>query len=150
MLAPDDECANGAVDTQQRYDQESPESRADDDVEDRCIGIVLNVGNLDRDALLYRLADRRLANVDMTILDLGDDCLVHAIGCAQVEFLRDVIEHIDCSRLGTGELCGVGDDSIQDSFQVHGRIYRLADLAKRPQLFDRLAKLARSCLNLVE
>ena len=72
----------------------------------------------------------------MTILDLGDDRLVHSIGCAQVEFLRRVVKHIDCARFGSGELRRLGDDGVQDGLQIHGRIYRLADLAKRPQFVD--------------
>ena len=50
LLAPDDECANGSVGTQQRHDQQGAEPGADDDIEDGWIGIVLNVRNLDRDA----------------------------------------------------------------------------------------------------
>ena len=34
LLAPDDECANGAVGTQQWYDQQGAEPGADDDIED--------------------------------------------------------------------------------------------------------------------
>ena len=40
--------------------------------------------------------------------------------------------------------------SVQDGLQVHGRIHRLADFAKRPQFFDRLTELARTRLHLVE
>jgi len=36
----------------------------------------VNVRNLDRNALLYRFADHRLADVDVTILDLADDRIV--------------------------------------------------------------------------
>ena len=100
--------------------------------------------------LLYRFADHRVADVDMTILDLADDRIVHSVSCAQVEFLDSLVKHIDCTCLGAGELRRLGDDRVQDGFEVHGRIHRLADLAKRPQLVDRLTELARTCLNLIE
>ena len=132
LLAPDDECANGSVGTQQRHDQQGAEPGADDDIENGWIGIVLNVRNLDRDASLYCFADHRVADVDMTILDLADDRIVHSVSCTQVEFLDSLVKHIDCTCLGAGELRRLGDDRVQDGFEVHGRIHRLADFAKRP------------------
>ena len=66
----------------------------------------------------YGFADRRLADVDMTILDLADDRIVHSISCAQMEFLDSLVETVDCTCLGAGELRRLGDDSVQDGLQV--------------------------------
>jgi hypothetical protein len=93
-------------------------------------------GNLDRDASLYCIAYHRVADLDMTILDLADDSIVHSVSCTQVEFLDSLVKHIDRTCLGAGELGRLGDDSIQDGLQVYRRIYRLADFAKRAQLVD--------------
>ena len=62
----------------------------------------MNVWNLERDALLDRLAYRRLAYVDTTILDLGDDGRVHSISSAQVEILGSLIVNINCTGVSAG------------------------------------------------
>src|SRR3984893_6991268 len=98
--------------------------------------MILNVGNLDRHTLLHSPADCRLADVDMTIPDRGNDSIVHSIGRTQPEFPAGVVEHIDGSSLGIGELGRLGDYGGQHGLEVSNRIYRLADLAKRPQLAD--------------
>ncbi len=82
--------------------------------------------------MLYRFADQRVADVDTAILDFADDRTVHSVSCAQVEFLDSLVEHIDRTRLGAGELRCLGDDRVQDGLQVYRRIYRLADFAKCP------------------
>jgi len=63
------------------------EAGAHDDIEDERFRIILNVWNLDRRALLYSLANRCLADANMTIPDLGDDLIVPSIRRAQPEFL---------------------------------------------------------------
>jgi hypothetical protein len=61
-----------------------------------------------------------------------------------------IVEHVDRACLSVGELSRLGDDGRQDGFEVDGRIDRLADLAERLQLSDRLREFARACLHLVE
>ena len=54
-----------------------------------------------------------------------------------MEFPAGVVEHIDSAGLSVGELCRLGDDGSEDSFEIDGRIHRLGDIAERTQLLDR-------------
>ena len=86
----------------------------------------------------------------MTVPDRSDDSIIHSIGGAQSKFPASVIEHIDGTGLGIGELCRLGDDGSQDGLKIESRVHRLADLTERPQLAHRLAEFARARLHLVE
>ena len=44
------------------------------------------------------------------VLDLGDECIVHSVGRAQLEFLTCLVEHIDRAGLGAGKLRRLADD----------------------------------------
>jgi hypothetical protein len=149
-LAADHQRADDPVGRKQRHDQQGAEAGAHHDVEHAGRRIVLHVGDLDRHALLRRLADRGLAEADMTIPDLGNDSLVHAIGRAQPEFLGGLVEYVDRAGLGAGELGRLGHDGGQHGLEVDGRVHGLADLAERLQLLDRLRQLARARLHLLE
>ena len=96
------------------------------------------------------LANRSLADVHVTILDLGDDLFVHSIGRAQAKFLMGLLKHIDRAGLGVGELGRLGDDGGQDGLEVNARINRLGDFAKCPQFLDRLRKVVGAGLHLLE
>ena len=150
LLAPDHKRANDPICTEQWYDQQGAEPGADDDIEDGRGRIVLNIGNLDRHALLCSLANRSLADVHVTILDLGNDPFVHSIGRAKAKFLLGLLKNIDRTGFCIGELGRFGNDGGQDSFEVNARINRLGDFAKCPQFLDRLRKFVGAGLHLLE
>src|ERR1700730_12457009 len=87
--------------------------------------------------------------MDVTVPDRSDDSIIHSIGGAQSKFPASVIEHIDGTGLGIGELCRLGDDGSQDGLKIERRVHRLADLAERTQLANRLAEFARARLHLI-
>ena len=60
----------------------------------------------------------RLAEVDVTIPDRGDDLIIHSVGRAQSEFPAGFVEYIDGARLGVGELCRLGDDGSKDGLEI--------------------------------
>ena len=109
---------------------------------------VAQIGDLGRLAPLGRLADR-LGQVDVMIAHRRDQFLAHAVGGAQPEFLRQLIEHVDGAGFGVGELDGLGDDGRKHLLEVERRVDRLRDLAERAQLADRLRQLAGALLDLV-
>ena len=148
-LAADHQRADDPVGGEQRHRQQGAEAGADDDVESERRRVVMNVRNLDRHALLGRLADRGLADAEMPIPDLGDDRLVHSVGRAQPEFLVGLVEHVDRAGLGAGKLRRLGDDRGQHGLEVDRRVDRLADLAERAQLLDRLRQLGGALLDLL-
>ena len=149
-LAPNHKGADDLIGSEQRYHQQGTETGADDDIEDGRRRLFLKVGNLDRHALLCGLANRGLAEVQVTIVDLGDDLFVHSVGCAQMEFPIGLFKHIDRTGLGAGELGCLGDDGGEDGFEIDARIHRLGDFAKCPQFLDRLRKFAGARLHLLE
>ena len=79
-----------------------------------------------------------------------DQLLLHAIGGAQMKFALQVVEHVDCARLGAGQLHCFGDDGREDGFQIERRVHRLRDLAERTQFADRAAKLVGALAQFVE
>src|ERR1700730_567957 len=85
----------------------------------------------------------------MTIPDRGDDSIIHSVGRAQSVFAAGVVEYINGTRLGVGELCSLGDDGCQDGLKIQRRVHRLADLPERAQFADRLAEFARARPHLV-
>ncbi len=84
-----------------------------------------------------------LGNFGMHVAYRRDQFLAHPIRRAQLEFLVLLVEHINGAGLGGRELCRIGDDGGQDSFEIDGRIHRLGDVAERTQLLDRARQLAR-------
>ena len=60
---------------------------------------MLGVGKLHRRALQRRLAEHRLAQPDVLVLDRRDQRLIHAVAGAQLEFLAGLIKHKDCAGL---------------------------------------------------
>ena len=112
-------------------------------------GIVQNVRDLDRHALLNCLADRCLATTNTTILDLGDYRVIHSIGRAQSKFLTFLVEHVDRPGLGSRELSCFSNDCGQHGLQVDGGIYRLAHVAERSKFLNGLSQLRRALLDLL-
>src|SRR5262245_49542136 len=141
--------ADDLLGADQRHRQKGTETGTNDDVEHEGL-IGLDVRNLDRPSLLSGPSDRRLADPDTAIADRGDDRLVHSVSGAQSEFLAALIEHIDGAGLGSGKLRRLGDDGIENGFQIDGGIDRLGDHSERSQLLDRLGELAGASLHLVE
>ena len=84
------------------------------------------------------------------LLDRLDQAVVHAVGRAQLEFTARLAELVDGARLGARELRRLGDDRVQHGLPVERGIDRLADLAERPQLLDRLRQRGRAVAQFVE
>ena len=76
--------------------------------------------------------------------------LVHAVGGVQPKLALGVVEHVDRTRLGAGELRRLGDDGREHGFEIEGRIHRLRYLTERAQLADRSAELVGALAQLVE
>ena len=75
---------------------------------------------------------------------------IHAVSGPQIKFALRVIEDVDRTGLGAGELHRLGNNGRQNGFEVECRVYRLRHLAERPQFFNGLRKLFGSGLNLIE
>ena len=86
----------------------------------------------------------------MVLLDHRDHVRGHSVGRAQLELAGDLVEHVDHAGLGPGELDRLGDDGRQHGFQVDRGVDRLADLAERAQLADRLREIVGARAHLVE
>ena len=86
----------------------------------------------------------------MVLPDHVDHVGSHAVGRAQPKLPIALVEHVHNSGIGAGELGRLGDDGVQHGLQVERGVDRLADLAERAQLLDRLRKFARARLHLVE
>ena len=82
--------------------------------------------------------------------DRGDQVLVHAVGRAQAELFLRLVIVVDRAGIGAGKLHRLGDDRAQDFVEVERSVDRLADLAERAQLFDRLRQLGGAGAQLVE
>ena len=93
--------------------------------------------------------DRR-GNLSMHIAHRGDHVFGHPKCRAELKFPLPLIEHVDRACLGPRNLRGRRDDRIEYRLQIEGRVDRLAHLAKRLQLFDRLREFAGARLHLVE
>ena len=83
------------------------------------------------------------------LLERRDQLLAHAVGGADLEFVGRLVEDVDGAGIGRRQLDGLGDDRVEHGLQVERRIDRLADLAERAQLLDRLRELAGAQLDLV-
>ena len=113
-------------------------------------GFLVQVGDLGRLALGQHRRDRRIAHVDMPMRQRVDQLLVHAIGGAQAKFALLLVEHVDRTGLGAGELHRLGDDGREHGFEVERRVHRLRYFAERAQLADRAAELVGALAQLVE
>jgi len=82
----------------------------------------------------------------MAILQLCNDPIVQPIGRPQSEFLGGIVQHIDRTGFGSGELGCLGNDGGQDGFEVDARIHRLSNLLEGAQLLDRPGEFARARL----
>jgi len=79
-----------------------------------------------------------------------DQILIHAAGRAQLELPAGVVEHIDRTGFGAGELHRLGDNGREHGFKIECRIDRLAHFAERAQLSDRATKLIGALVKFVE
>ena len=97
-------------------------------------------------------ADRAtdFGDVGVMLLDRRDQAVVHAVGRAQLEFTARLAELVDRARLGARELRRLGDDRVQHGLPVERGVDRLADLAERAQLLDRLRQRGRAVAQFVE
>ena len=142
LFAADHQRADNPIGTEQGHDQQRAEAGADDDIEDWRFRLGLHVGNLNRHTLERQPGQiAASSNANVTILDLGSDLLVHSVGRAQPEFPARIVERVDRARLGPGERSRLGDDRRQHGLQVDRGVDRLADLAERAQLADRLREV---------
>ena len=58
-----------------------------------------------------------------------------------MKFALQLVEDVDRSGLGAGELHRLGDDGGQHGLEIERRVHRLRHFAERAQLADRAAKL---------
>ena len=82
------------------------------------------------------------------LVDRRDHVVVHAVGGAQLEFAARLVELVDGAGLGARELRRLRHDRVEHGLQIERRVDRLADLAERAQLGDRLGELAGAVLDL--
>ena len=71
--------------------------------------------------------DVRLIHADMLLRQRVNQLLIHAVGGAQMKFTLHIVEDIDRTGLGAGELHCLGDDGGEHGLEVERRVYRLAD-----------------------
>ena len=86
----------------------------------------------------------------MLVLDCCDQLFAQTVGRPQPEKLLRLVEDVDGSRLRAGKLGCLGDDRGQHGLEIESGVDRVADLAERLQLFDRLREFAGARLPLVE
>ena len=67
-----------------------------------------------------------------------------------MKFAVRLVEHVNSAGVGVRELHRLRDDGRENGFEVERRIDGLADLAERPQLTDRPAKLVGALPQLAE
>ena len=67
-----------------------------------------------------------------------------------MKFALQMIEHVDRTGLGAGELHCLGDDRGQHRLKIERRVHRLRHFAKRPQLLDRAAELIGALAQFVQ
>jgi hypothetical protein len=110
----------------------------------------VQVGDLGRLALGHHRRDRRICHVNMSMREGVDQLPVHAIGGAQAKFALLLVEHVDRTGIGAGELHRLGDDGREHGFEVERRVHRLRHFTERAQLADRSAKLVGALAQLIE
>jgi len=108
---------------------------------------LLHVGDLQRRALTRRVADTCIADMNVALLDGRDQLFVHAVGGTQLEFLFGIDIFVDRARIRVGELYGLADNGVEHLLQIERGVHRLAHLAERAQLPDRLRQLVRTLLD---
>jgi hypothetical protein len=101
LLAAHDESANDLASAEQWDVKQSTETGTNDNIE-RNRWVIVNIRNLNRNALLNSLTYPSLTDTDMTLFESGDDRLIEPIGCPQQKFLRCLIENIDRTSIGSG------------------------------------------------
>ena len=84
----------------------------------------------------------------MVSFERFDYILTHPVIGTNLEFVCGFVEYEDGAGIGRRQLDGLGDDGVEHRLQVEGGVYRLADLAERAQLLDRLRELAGAQLHL--
>ena len=72
------------------------------------------------------------------------------MGCAELEFLARLIEHVDDAGVGRRQLHRLCHDGGQHGLQIERRVDCLAYFAERLELLDRASELAGAGLHLVE
>src|SRR5262249_41732922 len=119
------------------------------DLSQRARRLLAYIGNLLRLSVLGHLADR-IGGADLLVLDRCDQLFAQTVGCPQPEKLLHLVENVDGTGLRARKLDCLGDDRGQHGLKIEGGVDRLADLAERLQLFDRVREFACARLHLVE
>ena len=148
--AADHQHADDIAAAGERRDETRAETGAQRDFVELGGGFRPQVGDLSRAVLGQQRSNRRIAHVDMPMRQRLDQLLVHAVGGAQPKLALGVVENVDRTRLGAGELRRLGDDGREHGFEVEGRVHRLRYLTKRAQFADRSAELVGALAQLVE
>jgi hypothetical protein len=92
----------------------------------------------------------RLRYVEVMVPESLDQFVAHAVIGMQPIFVLLLVIDVDRSGLGAGQLRRLGDDRAQHGLEVERRVDRLADVAERPQLLDRLSQFIGSGAQLVQ
>jgi hypothetical protein len=149
LFAPDHECPDDLVRAYQRHDEARTIAGRHRDLPLRAWRLIADIGHLFGLSVQGRLADG-IGSAQVLILDRCNHFLAQAIGGSQPEELLQLVKDVDSTSLRARKLNCLGDDRGQHGLEIEGGVDRLADFAKRLQLFDRLREFARACLHLVE
>ena len=112
--------------------------------------LLLQVGDLDQLAPCQDYRDVRFVDADIGMRERVNQLLIHAVGGAQMKLALLIVEDIDRSRLGAGELHCFGDDGGEHGFEIERRVHRLRHFAECAQLLDRAAKFIGALAQLVQ
>ena len=74
--------------------------------------------NLHRLAPLSRLAERRLAKINLLVIDRCDHAVIHAMRRAEVKHRLHLIEYVNRAGICAGELHGFGDNGRQHGLDI--------------------------------
>ena len=140
-LAAHHQSADDALGAEQRHDQQRAKAGAHDDVENSDAGSSADrricIGARCAAAWPMPASPMRICRSLMAAINPS----LHAVGGAQAEFVRRLVENVDRAGVRAGELHRLGDDRVQHRLEVERGVDRLADLAQRAQLADRLRQL---------
>src|SRR6516162_9710407 len=149
LLAPNHERPDDALCADQRHDEARPKSGPHRDLSDRAWRLVADICDLQWLSVLDRPAER-IGSTGWLASDCRNQLIAQAIRRPHSQGLIQLIKDIDHPRIRIRKLDRLGHDRGQHGLQIEGGVDRLADLAKRLQLFDRLCEFARARLHLLE
>src|SRR5215468_1689422 len=149
LLAPDHERPDDALCADQRHDEARPKSGPHCDLSDRAWRLVADICDLQWLSIVDRPAER-IGSAGWLASDCRNQLIAQAIRRPHPQCLVQLIKDIDHPSIRIRKLDCLGNDRGQYGLEIKRGVYRLGDLAERPQLLDGLRELARARLHLVE